>query len=131
MKRIGKIFFLAIPLAMGAFFLGPHTNRASCFKDGTVSNSIAQAKVKVVKLLLHSGKDDWTAINVSERELHRAINMLEVNGPAMTFEHPSTRYVTFRLSNCPAITASITIAVHCGDTPSLGWIARSCLGREN
>jgi hypothetical protein len=70
-------------------------------------------------------------MGVSEQDLLSSINAVEVNGPAMTFEHHSTRYVNFRLSNCPAITEPITVGVHCGDTPNLGWVARNCLGKED
>ncbi|MEP3848424.1 MAG: hypothetical protein ABJM43_24045 [Paracoccaceae bacterium] len=131
MKRIGLISFFVIILTAGAFVIVPLTSRASCFRNGAISNSIAQATEEVVKLLLHTRKDDWAAIEVSERELLGAITALEVNGPAMAFEHHSTRYITFRLSVCPAITEPIIVGVHCDDTSNLGWIAGSCLGREN
>jgi hypothetical protein len=62
MKRISIISFLVIILAVGAFLFVPFASRTSCFQNGAVSNSIAQAEVEVAKLLLYIGEDDWAAI---------------------------------------------------------------------
>lgn len=131
MKRIIAISLTLIALALGAFAFVPLSERAACFENGTVPNSMAQAASQIGRWLHHTGKGEWSAMGVSEQDLLGEINVVEVNGPAMTFEHHSTRYVKFELSNCPTITMPITVAVHCGDTPNLGWVAKSCLSREN
>jgi hypothetical protein len=130
MKRIIIIALILTVVAIGVLVSIPLSARANCFRNGTVPSSIAQATVKIRKWVYHAGKEEWFAMGVSKQELLSSINAVEVNGPAMTFEHHSTRYVTFRLSNCPAITEPITVGVHCGDTPNLGWVAKSCLGQK-
>ncbi|MDF1728126.1 MAG: hypothetical protein P1U53_10305 [Sulfitobacter sp.] len=131
MKRIIIIALSLTVGAIGVFVSIPLSGRASCFRNGTVSSSIAQATVEIGKWVHHAGKHQWSILGISEQDLISRVSVVEVNGPAMTFEHPSTRYVTFRLSDCPKITEPITVGVHCGDTPNLGWIAERCLSKED
>jgi hypothetical protein len=130
MKRIIIIALMLTVLAIVALVSIPLSQRASCFRDGAVSNSITQATIKIGKWVHHTGKHQWSTLGISEPDLISGVSAVEVNGPAMTFEHPSTRYVTFRLLNCPKITKPITVGVHCSKTPNLGWIAERCLSKE-
>jgi hypothetical protein len=131
MKRIIIVAVSLTIVAIGAFVSIPISGRASCFRNGAVSSSIAQATVDIGKWVHHAGKHQWSTLGISELDLISRVSAVEVNGPAMTFEHPSTRYVTFRLLDCPMITEPIILGVHCGDTPNPGWIAERCLSKED
>lgn len=131
MKRIIYISISVIIFAVSALIYFPLSERRACFQNAAFPDSITQATAKIGNLLHHTGKEEWLKMGFSEQELRNEIKLVEVTGPTMTFEHPSTRYITFSLSNCPSISEPITVSVYCDDTPNLGWVAKNCSNKED
>lgn len=126
MKRAFTFSIALAIVVLMAVLTVPQLNRASCFRNGALSYSHAEASVGIVERLFRSSESAWVSLGISEPDLLSAINVLEVNGPAMTFEHHSTRYVKFELANCPAIEQPISLGFHCGDSANLSGIAQRC-----
>ncbi|MFY2823126.1 hypothetical protein [Ruegeria sp. MALMAid1280] len=126
MKRLFITTFLIIFSVITVGIAVAQINRATCFRHGVLPRSFADAEVEIGGRIFRESKSEWAALGVSEPELLRAINILEINGPAMNFEHASTRYVSLELTVCPAIEMPIALGFHCEKTANLGWIARRC-----
>lgn len=126
MKRLLIITFSIIFSVFVVGFTAAQINRATCFRNGALPRTIADAEIDIGRQIFRRSESDWTSLGVSEPEIISAIKLLEVNGPAMSFEHASTRYATFEFTVCPEIEMPITLGFHCGEPANLGWIASRC-----
>lgn len=124
-----QAFSISVGLAVSVLVVVlviPQFNRASCFRNGALPYSHAEAGEEIVERLFRSSESVWVSMGISEQDLFGAINVLEVNGPAMTFDHHSSRYAKFELAICTAIEKPVNLGFHCGDTSNLEGIAQRC-----
>ncbi len=126
MKRVFTLSATFIIAALMAILAIPQLSVANCFRNGALPYSHAEAGAEIAERLFRGSESAWVSLGIEKIDLLNAIDVLEVNGPQMTFDHHSTRYVKFELSICPAIEKPISNVFFCGHPNDLGGIVRRC-----